>query len=44
MLKNERKVVCSNLSNTVYSNDYIVDNVRDEKTLDILKEMITDLS
>ena len=34
MLKNERKVVCSNLSNTVCSNDYIVDNVSGDDYLD----------
>ena len=34
MLKNERKVVCSNLSNTVCSNDYIVDNVSGDDYLE----------
>lgn len=32
------------LENKEAIGDYIVDNVRDQKTLDILKEMITDLS
>ena len=31
------------LENKEAIGDYIVDNIRDEKTLDILKEMITDL-
>ena len=34
MLKNERKAVCSNLSNTVYSNNYKVDNVSGDDYLD----------
>lgn len=34
MLKNERKVVYSNLSNTVCSNDYIVDNVSGDDYLE----------
>ena len=34
MLKNERKVVCSNLSNTVCSNDYIVGNVSGDDYLE----------